>query len=442
MKKKEFSIADLLIWISIGPIAGTIGAGTVALFHKSLCIITKLALSLSPNFAFFLPIGGALVVGLLFIKFVPDAGGEGTQPYIKYINTKNTSLGITATLVKFPATVVALGTGCSGGIVGPLCRIGAGLNRYIAEKIFFHYRSKKKKYARIGAICGASGIVSSIFHSPLGGAIFAVEILRKDSLEYKNIFPSLISGVTASVISKNLFHQEAIFQIAAPTGSITSGDTLLLIPVTLVAGGLGLIFTLLYRWNLSFFGRIRRLQPLSAIAGGAVTGLLILMGLDLIYGTSMHLFDYLSGGNFSSILPLYTPGWKIAIFLLLLIMAKTLATTSTIGSGLSAGLTGPLIIIGILSGAAMSSLVQIPAGSVQYYTFLATGIAAMLGGVMNIPLAAIIITARMFGLTYLIPALLGSLFSYLVYQPQTVFEYLAASPSAISTDNTSTGNQK
>ncbi len=430
MDETKFNISTIIRWILTGLLAGATGAATVALFTRALQLTEVQVQAVPPHLKFLLPVAGAVAVGWSAIRFIPEAGGEGTQSYIGYVNSENDSLGIAATLIKFPATVVTLGSHCSGGIVGPLSRIGAGLSSYLTEKILNPLIGGGDRYYGIGAICGVSGIISSIFHSPLGGAIFAVEIIREDTMEYRHLFPSLISGITALFISRDLLHQQPAFSIPAPPGIIKPLDIPTVIIAALITGALGFIFTALYRWSLLIFRRIRKSQPISAILGGAVTGIFILAGLDMISGTSMTLFNSLAGGSFFILTPVIKGGWNTALFISILIFAKILATSSTIGSGLSAGLTGPLIIIGIMGGAALSSLMHIPPGGSSYYVLLAAAIAAMLGGAMNIPLAAILITTRMMGFSYLIPALFGSILSFLIYKPQTVFDYLLPSTSS------------
>lgn len=93
---------------------------------------------------------------------------------------------------------------------------------------------------------------------------------------------------------------------------------------------------------------------------------------------------------------------------------------------MSGGFTGPLIIIGVASGALMSSLSGFGTGTPAYYSCIACGVAAVLGAAMNIPIAAIIITVRMFGAYYAVPAIIGGILAFFVFKSRTIYEYSTA----------------
>jgi CIC family chloride channel protein len=141
----------------------------------------------------------------------------------------------------------------------------------------------------------------------------------------------------------------------------------------------------------------------------------------------MPLFAAIGSGD---ITPLQLPASlesHATVFFLMVVIAKLLATSFTVGPGMSGGFTGPLIIIGLGSGAFMTSLVGIDPGSPAYFGFLACALSAVLGGSMNIPIAAIIITARIFGVQHIVPALLGGILSFILFRARTVYEFYSIS---------------
>lgn len=90
---------------------------------------------LFPKAPFLLPAIGALIVGLFFLRRVPESGGEGIPEYIITVNKGSGRLSPLVTLLKYPATLITLGFFGSGGVVGPLARIGAGAGSFLVEKI-------------------------------------------------------------------------------------------------------------------------------------------------------------------------------------------------------------------------------------------------------------------------------------------------------------------
>src|SRR5690606_39361716 len=52
------------------------------------------------------------------------------------------------------------------------------------------------------AICGIGAGFTAVFGTPLGGAIFAIEVLFGGAVLYDILFPSLVAGFTAYQVSQ------------------------------------------------------------------------------------------------------------------------------------------------------------------------------------------------------------------------------------------------
>ena len=115
--------------------------------------------------------------------------------------------------------------------------------------------------------------------------------------------------------------------------------------------------------------------------------------------------------------------------LLLVLLFKIVATSCTIGSGMSGGFTGPCIILGVSSGALLYSILGYPVADPAYHGFMACGMSAMLASVMNIPIAAMIITLKLFGYNYILPVVTGSILSFLLYRGRYLYELITAPQS-------------
>ncbi|MEM7345277.1 MAG: chloride channel protein, partial [Chloroflexota bacterium] len=85
---------------------------------------------------------------------------------------------------------------------------------------------------------------------------------------------------------------------------------------------------------------------------------------------------------------------------LIALIAKMLATLTTIGSGGSAGLLVPSIFFGTMVAAALAQVFGYPAD-----TLIVPAMAASLVSIVNVPLAAILFIAEVFGAAYMVPAL-------------------------------------
>jgi CIC family chloride channel protein len=433
-KKKGSEMQQTMIllarWIVIALVTGVSSAIVVALFNGALEWSITAAPGWIPRAPFVLPLLGAVIAGTLLLRRVPESGGEGIPSYLRSVNAGTGRLSLAATVLKFPATIITLGSHCSGGIVGPLARISAGVGSSITTLLGRILGQHGEEEVRVAAICGVSGAVSAIFHSPLGGGFFAVEILRKESLQYRDLFPSILTGGVAYAASHHLLDQEPIFHASAPAFSMTGALVLSLLLVAVVAGAFSVLFILSFEKVSRAFRRLPFGQPgRSAIAGILISAIWLLHARWAL-STSMPFYFAVSGGGAAAAASGSFLQNHVTLFLLIVLIVKIAATSLTVGSGMSGGFTGPLIILGVASGALMSSLSGFGAGTPAYHSCIACGIAAVLGAAMNIPIAAIIITIRMFGAYYALPAIIGGILAFFVFKSKTIYEYSTAASTS------------
>lgn len=62
----------------------------------------------------------------------------------------------------------------------------------------------KSSYIRLYSICGLSAAIGAFLHSPIAADIFAVEIIQKSNMKYKDLFPSILSSVSSVFLQKKL----------------------------------------------------------------------------------------------------------------------------------------------------------------------------------------------------------------------------------------------
>jgi CIC family chloride channel protein len=414
------SITYLAFIVPVAIVAGLVGAGTVALFNLVLMAVQRTVLYL-PRMQYLSPAAGALVVGFLILRFFPGAGGEGVPSYIVAVNLNHGRQRIIESTLRFPAAVLTLGSFGSGGIVGPLIGIGSGFMSFAAERILSPLGIRREGGLRTAAICGASAAIGSIFHAPVAGGVFAAEVLRRENLRYIDLFPAILAGSVGTAASIHIFSQKAIFEVAAPEAP--AGYHLLIwYPlVAAVAGGVGMVFVHLFEHIARLLAKVRKMQPARAlIAAVAICALFHFTGREAL-GISLGLFHKIAGGRLDSIVPLSFSAGSAALTLGIMMFVKLMATSITVGGGMSAGFTGPLVILGIGSGALMGIAVGIVPGDPSYYLFLACGLSAILGAAMNVPIAAVLLSIELFGAGYAIPAVTGGIVSFLLYRTRSVY---------------------
>ncbi len=372
---------------------------------------------------FLLPIAGAFILGAFILKYNSDAGYDGIPSYIKAINQKGGKFNAPATFLKIPATLLTLGLCGSGGIVGPLSRIGAGISSLVYSKVLAVLKIRYEDTLRVAAICGMSGIISAIFFSPIGGAFFAVEILSKRSLKYSNLFPSILAGAIAVITSYSL-GMEPVFRVH--TISFTNDlYILMLLPLAgILSSATGLLFITIFDKSSNLFQNISARQPFPVLISCLAVSALWLSGAKEVLGTSMLLFRIFAGGSLEDLSLLTINFGGIPLIIISFVILKITVTSLTVGSGMSGGLTAPILITGAGCGAFLCSISGIEPGSSAYYAVIVSCISGILASGLNIPIASILISAAIFGHSYTVPAIIGAILPFILFKEKTVFKYL------------------
>lgn len=160
------------------------------------------------NYYYTLPLALAITVYVVK-KFAPSAQGHGTEKVIEAIHKNSGKINISVVPIKLFATVLTIFSGGSVGKEGPGAQIGASLASFIAMKLRFSNKDRKKI-----VICGISAGFASVFGTPLAGAIFGVEILIVGVLMYDILLPSIVAGFSAFLVAKMFGINYTYFHIA------------------------------------------------------------------------------------------------------------------------------------------------------------------------------------------------------------------------------------
>jgi CIC family chloride channel protein len=103
-----------------------------------------------------------------------------------------------------------------------------------------------------------------------------------------------------------------------------------------------------------------------------------------------------------------------------LLVGRWLTTFLTIGFGGSGGLFAPTVLMGGLSGTIVAQLL----GVANIKVLVTTGIAAALVGVVNVPVAAVILVVEVFGVSFIIPAAIGSAIAFLLARNVVIYPHI------------------
>ncbi|MBN1867483.1 chloride channel protein [Candidatus Sumerlaeota bacterium] len=348
----------------------------------------------------FIPALGGLLCGLLVYSLAPEAEGHGTDSVIEAFHQKRGIIRRRIPFVKLVASILTIATGGSAGREGPIAQVSAGVGSILADVFKLSPRRR-----RILIIAGVGAGVGSIFRAPLGGALFAVEVLYRDTeFEYEALIPAFI----ASIVGYTTYAwftpagMGPIFSIP-PDLHMSHVQLLLCILLVPILVAAGIVYVKVFYGATRFFrNRVRIKRHFVPAIGGLVIGIISLIDPRLL-GTGYGWVQETINGHV---------GIRL---ILILAAAKIFMTAVTIGSGGSGGVFGPSVVIGGLIGGAFGTICQRWIPSVQPAAFVLLGMGGFFAGAAKVPISTIIMVSEMtVGYALLLPLMLVCSLSYLL----------------------------
>lgn len=351
------------------------------------------------------PTLGGLVCGAIVFTFAPEAEGHGTDALIKSFHRLQGKVRARVPVIKTIASIITIGTGGSAGREGPIAQIGAGFGSFLADKLRLSDRDR-----RLLMLAGAAGGIGAIFRAPLGGALFASEVLYSSTaIETAAVIPCFIASITAYTVFIQFFGPG--LAINTPPGLNFGGAIELpfYLVFSVACALVGYVYVLtFYGLRDRFFKKLTMPQILKPALGGFMLGVLA-MGLPQILAGGYGWIQMAIDGKLSMGL------------MLLLCFGKIVATSFTISSGGSGGVFGPSLFIGAMLGGAFGlACEKFFPGTIQHpEAFVLVGMGGFFSGVARVPLTAILMICEMAGsYNLLIPLMVVCIFNMAVLAPR------------------------
>jgi CIC family chloride channel protein len=369
-------------------------------------------ISIHPNFLL-IPLScviGGLIAGLLVYSLAPEAEGHGTDEAIAAFHRKDGRIRWRVPIVKLIASIFTIGSGGSGGREGPTALISAGFGSFIGDRF-----KLSVKDMRIAVVVGIGAGIGSIFKSPFGGAILSAEILYcGGDFESEAVIPAFIASIVGYIVFASVAGFTPIF--GTLTYTFTDPSTLLIYALLGIACGLvGRLHSTTFYFVKKVFASLSISKFVRPMIGAAVAGIIAIFFPQVI-GLGYGFLQYLIDGKLSLITTNFFTLPLIAT-LILLIPLKIVATSFTVGSGGSAGVFAPSLVIGGFVGATFWVVTNtlIPGWITVPAPLIIIGMMALFAGVGRVPIAVILMVSEMTGsLALLAPAMVAVVLAYLV----------------------------
>lgn len=405
-----FKLAVLAVLVGIGGGLGSIifhlcisGFTTLFFGTNSEANFLEVVASLPWYYKMLVPAFGGLLVGLIIEKsHVKQLHGEGVPEVMESLALERGVIRPSVAPLRILASAITIGSGGSAGREGPIIQIGSAIGSTVGQKLRLSTDN-----TRLLLAAGAAAGIAGTFGAPLAGIIFSAEILLK-KISAGVILILVIAALTGSFLANYLFGLEGLsFQINSHNTWFISET-----PAVVGLGILAAIVAVVFGGSLHFTRHLfLRLSFISPILKPAIGGLLVgMMALYLPYIQEPPSYSVMTD-------LLHNPNGMIISLLLMILVAKIVATSITLGSGGSGGIFAPTLFIGVLLGTAYSATLHNFLPNFMNYpqVYAVLGMAAMFTAVAQAPLTAVVIVLEIVDApNLLMPLIIVVVVSYLI----------------------------
>ena len=400
-------VKDLLLLGSVSALVGiTSGVGAWA-FRRLIGLIHNVFFLGTFNFGFdanlhtttetwgpyviLVPVIGSIGVVWLVKTFAPEAKGHGVPEVLDAVYYNDGRIRPSVALVKSLASAISIGSGGAVGREGPIIQIGATIGSTLGQWIPIPPRDRVILMA-----AGAGAGIAATFNAPLGGILFAVELLLV-SINSRSIFSLTVATTAATYVGRLLMGANPAFDVPAlqfPNFGMEPALGLIsFIPFAIICGLVSTLFIRAIYWSEDRFESMPGNYYSRHMLG------MLCMGI-LMY--SMQHFTghfYVEGVGYAAIMNVLTETLTNPWFLLLLCGLKLVATCLTLGSGASGGVFSPALFMGATLGAAYGQIVTflVPEINISVPTFAIAGMAAIVGSSTGAVFTSVVMIAELTG---------------------------------------------
>jgi CIC family chloride channel protein len=339
---------------------------------------------LSPLWRFGLPVGGAILLALLWQPLRARHRATGVAHVLDRTYNHAGRLPFANACAQFGGGVLALVSGQSMGREGPAVHLGAAFASLFGRRLNLPGNSRR---TLIG--CGVAAAIAASFNTPLTAVVFAMEVVL---LEYTvaGFLPVILAAVTGAALAQWVYGSAPLFNV--PALQLASFAEL-----GLLAAG-GVLIGLLAAAQLRLFARLRASAVgwLSGFSERPVAVRFITAGL--LTGSVAVVVPEVMGVGYDTV-QLALLGQLGGAALLTIALAKALTFIVSAAAGLPAGSVGPAVVIGAAAGAALGGVATalLPGAHSDVALYATAGIAAMFAALINAPLAGLLAVVELTG---------------------------------------------
>jgi chloride channel protein, CIC family len=336
---------------------------------------------------------GGLLSGLLVYGFAPEAEGHGTDTAVAAFHRRGGFIRARVPPLKLIASAITIGSGGSAGREGPTALISAGIG-----SVYATWTKRSDDDRRLLTLVGMAAGLSAVFRSPIGTALFAVEVLYGGmAFEGGALLYTMLGSIVAYAVNGLFVGWGSLFRVPEnlPAPNLAHGLVFLLLGV--LAGLVGTLLPVVFYGLRDLFRRLPLPNAVKPAIGGLGVGLLALMAPQVLGGGYAWMQAAIDG--------------RVALELLgILVFAKLLAFALTVSSGGSGGVFAPSLFVGAMLGGLLAGVFHLSTPAL-----VVVGMAAVFGAAARVPIATVLMVTEMTGGYHLlVPAATAVMIAFLI----------------------------
>ncbi len=373
---------DRLLLISFGALVGICGGIAAVVLNMGLHAMED---AFFPYrffwWSFVLPGLGAALSSLFLEKVIKEGAGHGVPEVVYSVSRHGGMLRGRSIFSRLVSSSLTIGSGGSAGPEAPIVMSGSAIGSNIAR---FFSLNERQRIALVG--CGSAGAVAGVFNAPIAGLVFTIEVIVGEWTAL-HIVPVAVASVAGAQVSRLLQGNQIPFTHLH--FDVDLATTIASIGLAVITAGACVLLTRALRSSHHIAGKVPLPLWIRAAIGGFIVGIIGLF-LPQVLGEGYHVIQRMVEGSF-------TGGFALVV---VLVLAKILATSVTLGWGGSGGIFAPCLVVGSFSGlmyyrgidAIWPGLFQVHEGC-----FALLGMAGMISGILQAPLTAIFLIVEITG---------------------------------------------
>jgi CIC family chloride channel protein len=359
-----------------------------------------------------MPVAGSLTMGYLLYRYFPNARGSGVPQTKAALYARDGFISLRTVLGKFGCTAATLASGIPLGREGPSVQVGAGIGSVLGR--WLGLRTEKVK-ALIPV--GAAAAIAAAFNTPMAAVLFALEEVVGD-LNAPILGSVVLASATSWAVLRMLLGNSPLFHV--PQYELVHPLEFGIYAVLGVVGGfLSVAFTkLLLGMRRRFLLLPKSTRWWHPVVGGVMVGL---MGwfVPQVLGVGYSYVGIALAGSMALKL------------MILLIVLKLFAITTSYASGNAGGIFGPSLFLGAMLGGAIGTVAHhwLPTYTAAPGAYALVGMGALFAGIVRAPMTSVLMIFEMTrDYAVIVPLMIANLVSLFIsshFQKQPIYEALA-----------------